>query len=256
VSTAVDPAGPAELTENAVLLDVRDLDVRYGEARAVSGVSFDIPAGRICALLGPNGAGKSTCARAISGLVGVHGGSVVLAGRDVTALAAPALRRAGVLYLPEGRAVFPTLTVTENLRLAVGVLPRRSRNEAVERAFELFPSLAARRRQQAGRLSGGEQQMLSLSRALALNPPPRLVIADELSLGLAPKMVGLVFDNLSVLRKSGTSILLIEQFVHRALQIADSAVVLSRGTVRWSGPAADAGDDLLRHYLGDSAVGG
>jgi ABC-type branched-subunit amino acid transport system ATPase component len=236
------------------LLSVSNVDVRYGAAQALFGVSVEIPAGEAMAVLGANGAGKSTLARALSGLVTPTAGRITFAGEDITGWHPHRIRRAGLLYLPEGRGVFPALTVTENLRIAAVVLPRAQRRAAVERGLEIFPPLRARRRQPAALLSGGEQQMLSLARALILSP--RLVIADEMSLGLAPKMVDLVFESLGRARAAGTTIVLIEQFVHRALGFADRCTVLHRGSVRWTGDAAEAKGEMLRHYLGEATTGG
>jgi branched-chain amino acid transport system ATP-binding protein len=155
------------------------------------------------------------------------------------------------VYLPESRGIFPGLTVTDNLRMAAGALEgRRPRREAVERALEIFPALAARHRQLACLLSGGEQQMLSMARALALSP--QVLIADELSLGLAPRLVDLVFDGLTRARQAGVTVIMIEQYVHRALAFADDCVVLQRGQLAWRGPASAAHSEVLRHYLGDA----
>jgi branched-chain amino acid transport system ATP-binding protein len=235
-----------------LLLQARGMHVRYGVAHALFDVSLDVAAGSVVAVVGPNGAGKSTVARALTGLIPLSKGSITLDGRDITRWAPHRIRNAGVVHLPEGRGVFPALTVMENLRMAASTLPSRDRKDAVERGLEIFPPLAQRRRQAAGLLSGGEQQMLSLARALILSP--RLVIADEMSLGLAPKMVDLVFDSLQQARSAGVGIVLIEQFVHRALALADACVVLQRGTAAWSGPASAAKDEILRRYLGAGAA--
>ncbi len=232
-------------------LAVEDLCVRYGEAVAVSTASFTIRKGRTLAMLGPNGAGKSSLARAITGLVPSSAGRVSLCGSDITSDAPYKIRRAGVVHLPEGRGVFRRLTVTENLKMATAALHGgQTRHDAIELAFELFPKLAARPRQVAGSLSGGEQQMLSMARALAESPV--LIIADELSLGLAPILVDAVFEGLDRARQAGVTILMIEQYVHRALEFADECLVLQRGEVVWQGDAGEMGEDLLRHYLGES----
>jgi ABC-type branched-subunit amino acid transport system ATPase component len=224
--------------------------VRYGEATALSGVSFEVGAGKALAVLGANGAGKSSLARALSGLVLPSGGRIVFAGEEIGGRPAYRIRRAGLVHLPESRGVFRDLTVVENLRMAVGIEGRRARREGVERALEIFPALAARRQQRARLLSGGEQEMLSLARALATFP--RLVIADEMSLGLAPKMVDLVFDGLARARQAGVTLIIIEQYVHRTLAFADDCVVLQRGELAWGGPASAAHSEVLRHYLGDA----
>ncbi len=253
--SGVAPRTVPEPGESPPLLAVENLCVRYGQAVAVSDCSLTIGRGQTLALLGPNGAGKSSLARAVSGLVPSWSGSVRLSGREVTKESPCGLRRAGVVHLPEGRGVFRRLSVIENLQMATAVLRgRRSRRQAIEAAFELFPSLSTRRRQIAGSLSGGEQQMLSLARALATSPT--LLIADELSLGLAPKLVDSVFEGLARARASGVTILMIEQYVHRALQFADHCVVLQRGEVAWQGEAGGMGEDLLAHYLGEAMTVG
>ncbi|MEU1166963.1 ABC transporter ATP-binding protein [Streptomyces sp. NPDC090075] len=234
------------------LLAVRDLTVRYGASQALRDVTFEVPPNSALAVLGPNGAGKSTLARALSGLVPAAAGRFALEGRDLTGRSPDAIRRAGLVHLPEGRGVFPSLTVLENLRMAT-VGDRRGRPAALERAFEIFPVLRERRRQAAGTLSGGEQQMLSLARAMAADP--RLVIADELSLGLAPKMVDVVFESLRRARAAGVAVVMIEQFASRALDFADRCLVLRRGSVAWEGDSGAAGAELLRGYLGEAAVG-
>ena len=238
-------------TTQPPLLRVTDLEVRYGAAQSLFGVSFDLPHNSAIAVLGSNGAGKSTLARALSGLVPSCGGRVEFEGQDITKLSPTKIRRAGVVHLPEGRGVFPGLTVLENLRMAL-TTGKRGRNEALDRAFEIFPALGSRRRQVAGTLSGGEQQMLSLARALMIEP--RLVIADEMSLGLAPKLVDVVFESLGRAREMGVSVLMIEQFASRALAFADRCLIMQRGQLTWSGPAAQAGDEVLRHYLGDATA--
>jgi branched-chain amino acid transport system ATP-binding protein len=234
-----------------VLLRAENLDVRYGASRALFDVSIDIRAGTILALLGPNGAGKSTFARALSGLIPLTSGRVEFAGDDISKLPAHRRRLVGLTYIPEGRGIFPGLSVLDNLRMAVRQAGGRTRREeAIDRAIELFPILGQRRMQRAGSLSGGEQQMLSLARALAVEP--KLMIADEMSLGLAPIVVDTVFENVERVRAAGISVLLIEQFIHRALAMADDCVILSRGRVGWSGPAADAGTEVLDRYLGEA----
>ena len=216
------------------------------------GVSIDVAPATVLAVLGVNGAGKSTLARAVSGLVAPAAGRVTFEGRDITGLPAFRIRRLGLTYIPEGRGIFPGLSVIENLRMAVAQEPRPQRAEAIDRAIERFPVLGTRRLQRAGSLSGGEQQMLALARALAVSP--KLVIADEMSLGLAPLMAESVFQGLEEARRSGITIVLIEQFVHRALTMADSCVILTRGRVGWSGSASDAGQQVIDRYLGEAGV--
>jgi branched-chain amino acid transport system ATP-binding protein len=240
------------VAENLILRAV-DLDVRYGASRALFGVSLELRPGSMVALLGPNGAGKSTLARALSGLVPVTAGRVEFDGQDITRWPAHKRRREGLTYIPEGRGIFPGLSVVDNLRMAVRQAGGRSEREAaMDKAIGLFPVLGERRLQRAGSLSGGEQQMLALARALAVDP--RVVLADEMSLGLAPLVVDVVFDGLDRARKAGITVLLIEQFIHRALALADDCVILSRGVVGWSGPARDAGPEILDRYLGEAAA--
>jgi branched-chain amino acid transport system ATP-binding protein len=235
-----------------VLLSVEDLDVRYASVHALFGVSLDVPAGSVVAVLGSNGAGKSTLARAVSGLVPPVAGKVTFDGHDITKWHPHKIRQAGLVHIPEGRGIFPGLTVEENLRMAVRrVGAPDERKSAVANAYELFPVLATRRTQRAGSLSGGEQQMLALARALAV--PPRLIIADEMSLGLAPLIVDFVFENIARASKSGVTIVLIEQFIHRALALADSCVILRHGSVAWTGPADQAHQEVLDRYLGEAA---
>jgi branched-chain amino acid transport system ATP-binding protein len=235
------------------LLQVRDLEVAYGAARALFGVSLDVPAGSVTAVLGANGAGKSSLAAAIAGVVTPSAGTVVFDGTDITGLTAHKVCKLGLAYVPENRNLFPHLSVLDNLRTQLRFsVPRHERKAALERALEMFPILAERRRQQAGTLSGGEQQMLSLSRVLAA--PPKLLIADEMSLGLAPKLVDLVFDSLARAKAEGVTVLLIEQFVERALGFADQAVILRHGLVGWHGDAHSAGSELLAEYLGGESA--
>jgi branched-chain amino acid transport system ATP-binding protein len=234
------------------LLAVEGLVVRYGTALALAGFDITVAAGSVLAVVGPNGTGKSTLARALSGLVPAAEGRIRFNGKDITRWEPHRIRRAGLVHLPEGRGVFTGLTVAENLRMAAAELPRRRRPAAIQLGYEIFPALASRRRQAAGTLSGGEQQMLSLARGLVVQP--RLIIADEISLGLAPKMVDVVFDGLRRARAHGAAIVLVEQYVHRALSLADTCAIVSRGAVAWSGPAAEAKDEVLRRYLGSEVA--
>jgi branched-chain amino acid transport system ATP-binding protein len=248
-SRAGRPPVPAPRAGDGIL-SVTGLCLKYADATALHEVSFSVAARSVTALLGPNGAGKSSVARAVSGLVRAQSGQVTFDGEDIAGASADRIRRLGVAYLPEGRGVFRSLTVEENLRVALSGVPKGERAGAIDGAIELFPVLGARRGQVAGTLSGGEQQMLSLARVLTRRP--RLLIADEISLGLAPLVVEEVFAGLQRVIELGVSVILIEQFVHRALAIADRCYVLRRGRVVWSGEAAEAGADLLEHYLGGS----
>jgi ABC-type branched-subunit amino acid transport system ATPase component len=250
----VGPAAVTAQTQRPGALVVDDLSIRYGDAVALNRVSFTLQPGKVLTVLGANGAGKSSLARALSGLVPSATGQIMLSGRDITDWPAYQIRRAGVVHLPEGRGIFRDLSVMDNLRMAAGTVHgRRQRRQAVDLALEIFPELADRRRQSAGLLSGGEQQMLSLARAFAVTP--RIVIADEMSLGLAPKLVDYIFESLARAREAGISVLMIEQYVHRALGFADDCLVLHRGDVAYNGAARSAGGELLRHYLGE-AIGG
>lgn len=232
------------------LLSVEAVSVSYGEARALSDVTFEVADGAALAVLGPNGAGKSSLAGALAGEVRPTSGRIVFDGRDIAGCPPHRASRLGIAYVPEQRGIFPHLSVLDNVRAQLRyVVPRRERSTAVERALELFPVLAERRRQPAGTLSGGEQQMLGLARVLAA--PPRLLIADEMSLGLAPKLVDLVFECLARARAEGVTTVLVEQYVERALEFADDTVILRRGEVVWRGPAASAGAETVAGYLGD-----
>jgi len=235
------------------LLAVENLDVRYGPSQALFDVSLAVAPGSVTAVLGANGAGKSTLARTVSGLVSAAAGRVIFDGVTVSGQSTHHIRRLGLTYIPEGRGIFPGLSVIDNLRMAVAQEKRGDRADAIARAIALFPVLGQRRTQRAGSLSGGEQQMLALARALAV--PPRLIIADEMSLGLAPIVAESVFRSLEEAARSGITIVLIEQFVHRALALADSCVILTRGRVGWSGPAGEAGQEVLDRYLGEADQG-
>jgi branched-chain amino acid transport system ATP-binding protein len=244
------PGRPPAPEAGGDLLDVSELCVKYADATALHEVSFTVGSRSVTALLGANGAGKSSLARAVSGLVRAQSGRIRFDGEDITGASADRIRRRGIAYLPEGRGIFRSLTVDENLRVELQGVPKAERAAAMERAIELFPILGERRRQTAGTLSGGEQQMLSLARVLTRQP--RLLIADEISLGLAPLIVEDVFAGLQRVIETGVSVILIEQFVHRALQIADRCHVLRRGRLVWSGEASEAGTELVEHYLGGS----
>jgi ABC-type branched-subunit amino acid transport system ATPase component len=243
-----EPKAEAEAEADEVLLAVRDLQVKYGNAVALDGMSLTAARGGVTALLGSNGAGKSTLARALAGLVPACAGTIHFDGTDISGMPASRINKLGLAYLPEGRGVFPTLTVNENLSMAVQRLPAAERNAAMDHAVSLFPVLGDRRKQIAGTLSGGQQQMLSLARVLAR--APRLLIADEISLGLAPVIVDEVFEGLKRAIADGVSVILIEQFVHRALELADTCHIMRRGSVVWSGAASDARAEVLEHYLG------
>jgi len=214
------------------LLSVQGLNVNYASVQALFDVSIEVPQGGIVAVLGANGAGKSTLARAVSGLVPSTSGKVFFDGQDITKAHPHEIRRAGLVHIPEGRGIFPGLSVQENIRMAVRrVGTPEQRKTATERAYEMFPRLAERRNQRAGTLSGGEQQMLALARAVSV--PPKLIIADEMSLGLAPLVVNAVFESIEQAAQNGVTIVLIEQFVHRALGLASQCVILKQGSVAY-----------------------
>jgi len=232
-------------------LDVRNLEVSYGQARALNGVSFSVPSGSLNAVVGANGAGKTSLVRAIAGMLRPSGGQVLFNGVDITGLESSETCELGIGQVAEGRQIFPTLTIDENLQLG-SALRRSSRDYAVnlERVFDLFPRLVERRKQKAGTLSGGEQQMLANGRCLMSNPI--FIMFDEPSLGLSPLMVELVFNAILKLKESGMTILLIEQNVAESLALADFATVLESGKVVLAGTATDvAGNDGVRRaYLG------
>jgi branched-chain amino acid transport system ATP-binding protein len=238
------------------MLEVLDLKVSYGAIRALDGVSFSVAAGTVVALLGANGAGKSTALRAVTGLVTPQGGRIVFGGREIQGLKPHEIIRAGLGVVPEGRRIFANLTVYDNLML--GAYFRRDHETLardLENLFETFPRLAERRHQAAGTLSGGEQQMLALGRALMSRP--KLLLLDEPSLGLAPLLVKEVFNIITRLNQQGVTILLVEQNAAQALKLAHYAYILETGRVALAGP----GSELLAHprlkeaYLGDEAGG-
>ena len=232
------------------LLRLDGVSVAYGKRRALDGVSLAVAAGEIVTLLGANGSGKSTTLRAISGLVRPATGRVVFDGRDIPRAAPDAIVAAGVGHVPEGREIFPEFTVRENLLVGGHTAPRAAVTEATERAFVLFPVLGQRARQLAGTLSGGEQQMLAIARALMIRP--RLLLLDEPSLGLSPRLAREIFDVIARLNAEGTTILLVEQNARRALALASRAYVLETGRVVVAGPARELAVDprIRAAYLG------
>lgn len=234
------------------MLTIDNLAVHYGRIQALQGVNIHIQEGEIVTLIGANGAGKTSTLRAVSGLVPSSAGRIFFAGRDVTHLGPRAIVRAGISHCPEGRQVFPRLTVQENLEL--GAYTRRDRHNLrgdYERIFSYFPILAERRAQLAGTLSGGEQQMLAIGRALMSRP--RLLMLDEPSLGLAPLLVEKIFQIIQDINRAGVTVLLIEQNAYQALQIAQRGYVMETGRVALSGPASSLleNDHVRRAYLGE-----
>ncbi len=240
----------------AELLRVEDLSIRYGAVEALKGVSLALEEGEIVTVLGANGAGKSTLLRAISGLLPAQGGGIHYRGDPLARVPPYEIVVRGISHAPEGRKVFATLTVEENLNL--GAFTRRRRKveveEARERAFGLFPLLKDRRRQLAGTLSGGEQQMLAIGRALMSTP--RLLLLDEPSLGLAPILVNLIFEIIRQINRQGVAILLVEQNAHQALALARRGYVLETGRLSAEGTSAELkGDPRIQEaYLGGSAL--
>ena len=244
-STAVQPA-PRPATGEQPALVLRGVDAGYGTTQVLRDVSLTVPAGQVTALVGPNGAGKTTLLRAAAGLLTPTRGSVELFGADATKAAAHRRFGAGLCLVPEGRGVFRSLTVRENLLLQAR---KGEEGVAIERATEAFPILGKRLAQTAGTLSGGEQQMLAMASAYVRSP--RLVLVDEASLGLAPLIVDEIFDFLGQLPARGVSLLIVDQFVTRALQLSDTAHVLRQGELVYSGTAQGLLDgDLFSHYTG------
>jgi branched-chain amino acid transport system ATP-binding protein len=220
-------------------LEVDGVCAAYGPYRALFDVSFTVPAGSITALLGSNGAGKSTVARVVSGLVPTTQGAIRLNGHDMTGQPAYKIARAGMAHVPEGRGIFGNLTVEENLVMAFRQRAgRRQVPESLERAYQAFPVLGERRKQAGGTLSGGQQRLLSLAKVLVV--PPRLLVADELSLGLAPVVIEAVYNGLREINRAGTALLVVEQQVDRALDLAADAVILEHGAVAYAGHCRQA----------------
>ena len=232
------------------LLEVNEIHTYYGNIHALKGISFEVDSGEIIALIGANGAGKTTTLRTISGLMEPRDGSVRYDGEDISSTRADLLVSKGISMVPEGRGVFAKLTVEENLDM--GAYTRRDKGikDDLDRVFELFPRLEERKKQFAGTMSGGEQQMLAIARALMSNP--RLLLLDEPSMGLAPVLVDGVFDTVQQIKNEGVTILLVEQNAHMALQIADRGYVLQSGEVALSDTAANLqqNETVQKTYLG------
>ena len=233
------------------LLRLEDLHAAYGPVAALRGLGLAVAPGELVCLIGANGAGKTSTLRAISGLLPPARGRIVFDGREIQRAAPARILEAGIAHCPEGRRVFPYLTVEENLRM--GAYVRRDRRgiaEDVERVCAHFPILAERRRQMAGTLSGGEQQMLAIGRALMARP--RLILFDEPSLGLAPTVVETTFEIIADIRRRGTTVLMVEQNAYLALRMADRGYVMETGRIVLAGPAAEllADDHVRRAYLG------
>jgi branched-chain amino acid transport system ATP-binding protein len=224
------------------VLELRDVVCRYGQVTAVKGVSLRVERGQLVALIGANGAGKSTTLRAISGLLSPASGTIMFDGHDITKASPRRILSLGIAHCPEGRHVFPYMTVEENLEM--GSYLRKDRKEVaadMERIFEQFPRIAERRQQQAGTLSGGEQQMLAIARALMSKP--KLIMFDEPSLGLAPNIVERTFDIITGIRDTGTTVLMVEQNALAALEMCDHAYLLESGSLALSGSGSDLVDN-------------
>lgn len=234
------------------LLEVKDLEVYYGVIQAVKGISFEVNKGEIIALIGANGAGKTTTLQTVTGMLPAANGSIILDGKDITKTPAHKLVSAGMAHVPEGRRVFAQLSVYSNLML--GAYSRKDKDgiqETLEKVYKRFPRLEERKNQMAGTLSGGEQQMLAMGRALMSNP--QIILMDEPSMGLSPILVSEIFDIIKSINENGTTVLLVEQNAKKALSIADRAYVLETGKIVMEGSAADMmnDDSIKKAYLGE-----
>ena len=231
-------------------LDVIDLTASYGRIEVLHGVSFSVPRGSVVALLGPNGAGKTTTLNCIAGVMEPSSGHVHIGGHHLNGAAPDALARAGLCTIPEGRGIFPNLTVAENVSL-FAFAAKAAPKEIEERSYTQFPRLGERRGQLAGRLSGGEQQMLAMARALSTDPA--VLLLDELSMGLAPRIVQDLYEIVGEIGRQGVSVLVVEQFARRALAVAQLGVVMVQGRVTAIGEPADIESELSAAYLGGAA---
>ena len=232
------------------MLKAEDLNVYYGPIHAVKGVSFEVNEGEIVTLIGANGAGKSTTLKTLSGLMRSRGGAIEFMGKSIASTPAHKIVELGLAHVPEGRRIFTSMTVEENLDMGAFIKKGANVEEDKERVFEQFPRLKERRKQIAGTLSGGEQQMLAMGRALMSSP--KLLMLDEPSMGLAPILVEQVFDIITELHKAGTTILLVEQNAEMALSIADRAYVMETGRITLSGTGEElaASEEVQKAYLG------
>ncbi len=238
------------MSENRCLLQVENLNVYYGSIHAIKGISFQVNEGEIVTLIGANGAGKSTTLNTIAGLLKPKSGSVTFDGKLISGMTANKIVPLGMALCPEGRRIFQHMTVRENLEMGGYSRPKNEIDDSIEQVFQRFPRLKERRKQIAGTLSGGEQQMLAISRALMSKP--KLMMLDEPSMGLAPILVDQIFDIIKELHKAGTTILLVEQNARKALQVADRAYVLETGSITLSGTGAELAnsDAVKKAYLG------
>ena len=230
------------------MLEVKDLEVYYGMIQAIKGISFEVNQGEVIALIGANGAGKTTTLHTITGLLSPKKGSVMFEGTDITKIPAHKIVSMGMAHVPEGRRVFAELSVYENLKM--GAYTRKDKNEIEEslaNVYKRFPRLEERRNQMAGTLSGGEQQMLAMGRALMSKP--KIILMDEPSMGLSPIFVNEIFDIIQAVSESGTTVLLVEQNAKKALSIADRAYVLETGKITMSGNAKDLLEEIGRAHV-------
>ena len=238
------------MAESELMLQAEDLNVYYGSIHAIQGVSFTVHKGEIVTLIGANGAGKSTTLNTVSGLLRSKTGSLTFKGESISGMAPHAIVRKGIIHVPEGRRIFSKLTVEENLEMGAYTRPIRELDDAIAGVYDRFPRLKERRRQVAGTLSGGEQQMLAIGRALVSRPS--LLMLDEPSMGLAPILVEQVFDIIREIHRSGVTVLLVEQNARMALSIADRGYVLETGRVVLTGPGKELlqNDSVRKAYLG------
>lgn len=232
------------------MLKVNDINVYYGSIHAIKGVSFEVKEGEIVTLIGANGAGKSTILKTVSGLLRTKTGSITFIDRDITHMQPHKIIACGLAHVPEGRRIFAQMTVQENLEMGAFTQPASGVSDDLAKVYDLFPRLKERRRQVAGTLSGGEQQMLAMGRALMGHP--KLLMLDEPSMGLAPILVEQIFDIIKTLHKGGTTILLVEQNAQMALSVADRAYVLETGNITLTGTGAElaSSDEIRKAYLG------
>jgi branched-chain amino acid transport system ATP-binding protein len=231
------------------MLELRNISAGYDTGLVLRNVDLVVPDNAVVALLGPNGSGKTTLLRVASGLLRPTSGQILVDGEDVTGAAPFELNRRGVCHVPEGRGIFRALSVADNLRLQAG---KRSGREAIDRAVEAFPRLGERLKQTAATMSGGEQQMLALAHAYVSDPS--VVLLDEVSMGLAPKIVDEIFVHIQQIAAKGAALLLVEQYIPRALEVADYVCILNRGRVRFVGEPQEIGEQtVLKSYLGDVA---
>lgn len=238
---------------SAPLLQVSGIETYYGPIQAIRGVSIDVPEGKIVTVLGANGAGKTTILRTISGVLDADRGEITFQGQSIAGQTPDRVMRAGICHSPEGREIFPFLSVAENL--VMGSYTRRDKDgvaQDLEMCFGYFPRLKERAQQRAGQLSGGEQQMLAMSRALSAQPD--VLLLDEISMGLAPLVAAELFALVRVLADDGIPVLLVEQFARSALEIADTVAVLAQGRIRLTGAPADVRDRVLDTYLHADSV--